>query len=107
MQGVVLVAHNAGTEKRVLREAVPMARFGPWIDTLVLARAAWPGLASYALDDLVKQLGLQEQMIAAVPGREAHDALYDAVACGEVLATLLKQPGWESLTAEQAARCRP
>ena len=40
LQGVVLVAHNAGTEKRVLREAVPMARFGPWVDTLVLARAA-------------------------------------------------------------------
>ena len=47
----VVVAHGHGTEKRFLR-AFPGHSFGPWIDTLSLARAAWPTLPSFALGDL-------------------------------------------------------
>ena len=37
------------------------------------------------------------------PGRGPHDALYDAVACGALLLHLLRQPGWETLSAEELA----
>ena len=40
-----LAAHNAAVEKKFLRRMAPMHRFGPWVDTLTLARQAWPGLA--------------------------------------------------------------
>ncbi|MCU0795252.1 MAG: 3'-5' exonuclease [Akkermansiaceae bacterium] len=50
LDGHVVVAHGMGTEKRFLR-AFPGHRFGPWIDTLLLA---------------------------ACPDRRWHDALFDA-----------------------------
>lgn len=92
-----LVAHNIATEKKVLRQAAPMHRFGPWVDTLKIARQAWPGLASYALDDIIPTLGLLPQLQHICPDRQPHDALYDACACGVFLEHLLIQPGWDRL----------
>lgn len=37
------------------------------------------------------------------PGCVPHDALYDAVACALLLLHLLRQPGWETLSAEELA----
>jgi DNA polymerase III subunit epsilon len=93
-----LCAHNVGTEKKFARRAVPMHRLGPWVDTLKLARRAWPGCRSYALEDLVHELSLQERLLSLCPGREAHDALYDAVASALMLEYLLRQSGWERVT---------
>ena len=76
----------------------PMHRFGVWIDTLKIARKAWPGCASYALDDLVVTLNLKPRIDGLCPGRAAHDALYDAVASAMLLEHLLSQPGWGGLT---------
>lgn len=82
----ILVAHNIGTERTILRKAAPLSRLGPWIDTLPLARRLLPGRASYALEDLVPDLGLQETVAAlAPPGACPHDALYDAIACAVLL----------------------
>ena len=102
--GRILVAHNASTEQRVLRESVPMERLGPWVDTLALARAAWPDLETHGLGDLVTALGLEDRVGSLCPGRSPHDALYDAVACGLLLAHLLDQPGWQEVSAGQAGR---
>ncbi len=93
-----LCAHNAGTERRFIRRAFPLQAFGPWIDTLPLARAAWPGLSSYALEELVRTLGLLPALSGLRPGLAPHDAAYDAVACGLVLERLLALPGWEQVT---------
>jgi DNA polymerase III epsilon subunit-like protein len=98
-----LCAHNVSTEKKFLRAMAPMHHFGPWIDTLVLARKAWPGRPSYALEDLVNDLSLKPQVQALCPGREAHDALYDAVASAALLSHLLQQPGWECATVAELA----
>ena len=93
-----LCAHNVATEKKFTRAAAPMHRFGPWIDTLKIARKVWPGCPSYALGDLVAMLGLSKGIDALCSGRSAHDALYDAVASAKLLEHLLEQPGWGNVT---------
>ncbi len=75
----VVVAHGKGTEKRFLR-AFPGHRFGPWVDTLLIARAAWPDAASHALSELCEQHDLTERVRRLVPDRRWHDALFDAAA---------------------------
>ena len=99
-----VAAHNAGVERSVLAAAAPLHAPGPWIDTLALARAAWPGARSHALEDLVPALGLEEKVRALAPGRGPHDALYDAAACAALLLHLLSQPGWKTLSPADLAR---
>ncbi len=84
----VVVAHGHGTEKRFLR-AFPGHSFGPWIDTLHLARAAWPELPSFALGDLCEQFDLVSSLDQLHPGRRWHDALYDASASALLLDHLI------------------
>jgi DNA polymerase-3 subunit epsilon len=96
--GCPLVAHNVAVEKKFLRQIAPMHRFGPWIDTLVLARQAWPEAPSHKLEDLISGLKLEARVRDLCPRGEAHDALYDAVACAVLLEYLLVQPGWEQLS---------
>ncbi len=96
-QGLPLVAHNTATEKACLRQAVPMERFGPWIDTLQLARAAWPREPSHRLEDLLVRLGLMDQVERWVPDRGPHDALFDAMGAAVLLHHLLQQPGWQTV----------
>ncbi len=93
-----LCAHNVATEKKFIRAMAPMHPFGPWIDTLRIARKVWPGCRSYALGDLIALLGLAPRVDALCSGKEAHDALYDAVASAMLLEHLLEQPGWGNVT---------
>ncbi len=74
-----LVAHGSATERRFLR-AFPFHGFGPWVDTLKLSRAVWPGQESFALGDLILDLGLEDDLRDALPGFRWHDALSDAIA---------------------------
>ena len=97
LTGAVVVAHGKGTEKRFLR-AFPGHGFGPWIDTLLLARAAWPELADHSLGALCEVHGLTEEIRGLVVLRSWHDALFDAVASlvllGHIIQThsLLDEP---------------
>ncbi len=84
-----IVAHGHGTEKRFLR-TFPGHSFGPWIDTLQLARAAWPELPSHQLGDLCRSLALSEFATQA-PERTWHDALYDALASLAILKHLVHE----------------
>lgn len=79
LAGAVVVAHGKGTEKRFLR-AFPGHGFGPWIDTLLLARAAWPDLGDHSLSALCEAHGLTAMVRSLVPGKTWHDALFDAAA---------------------------
>jgi DNA polymerase-3 subunit epsilon len=79
LAGAVVVAHGKGTEKRFLR-AFPGHGFGPWVDTLLLARAAWPELPDHSLSFLCENRGLAPVLEAHHPGGRWHDALYDALA---------------------------
>ncbi len=92
------VAHNAATERNILLHLAPMTRYPVWVDTLKIARAVYPGLDSYALDDLIPRLGLLERLTGLVPNRAPHDAYYDALACALLLEHFLNLPGWESVT---------
>jgi DNA polymerase-3 subunit epsilon len=79
LAGAVVVAHGKGTEKRFLR-SFPGHGFGPWIDTLLLARAAWPALPDHSLGALCDACQLTSAVRQIVPGKSWHDALFDAAA---------------------------
>lgn len=100
LEGTVLAAHQASTEKRYLSHAFPLHAPDITLDTLKLTRKVYPGLTSYRLDDLLKRLSLQSRVHQMVPEREPHDALYDAVGCAVLLEHLLSQPGWSSISLE-------
>jgi len=89
LSGSIVVAHGKGTEKRFLR-AFPGHGFGPWIDTLLLARAAWPELDGHSLGALAEARGLTAAISGLVPEKRWHDALYDAVASLALLADLVE-----------------
>jgi len=88
----ILVAHGAGTEKRFLR-AFPLHGFGPWVDTLVLARRFWPGVRNYSLETLIAAGGLSGELDTACPGRRFHDALYDCYASLLILRHIVQHAG--------------
>ncbi|MEN7972924.1 MAG: 3'-5' exonuclease [Verrucomicrobiota bacterium] len=98
-----LCAHNVATEKKFTRAMAPMHRFGPWIDTLRIARKVWPGCPSYALDDLIVMLDLKQRIDGLCPGKAPHDALYDSIASAMLIEHLLEQPGWGSITLAELA----
>lgn len=75
-----LVAHNIACERTVLTRAAPLTDWGPWVDTMKLARARYPKLPSYRLGDLCEMFGC----VPWLEGRTWHDGLYDAVACAEL-----------------------
>jgi len=97
LSGKPLLAHNAATERQCLNDALPMEDWGPWVDTLKLARAAWPDLTSHKLEDLLDELDLRGAVEKRVPGRRPHDALFDACASAEVVEHLMEQPGWKDV----------
>lgn len=101
--GKPLVAHNIGTERTILRKTAPLHRLGPWVDTLRLAKIAYPGLSSYALEELMPVLGLTDCVREICPELEAHDALYDAVACGVLFMHIVALPGWERISLDDIA----
>lgn len=77
LRGCVVVGHNPSTEMRFLR-AFPGHGFGPWLDTLALARQAMPGLGDHSLGNVCNALRITPEVERMVPGRRWHDALFDA-----------------------------
>ena len=75
-----LVAHNIATERTILTRIAPLTKWGPWTDTMKLARRRYPKMPSYKLGDLCAVLGCEPQM----EGRTWHDGLYDAIACANL-----------------------
>ncbi len=107
LAGRALVAHNTGTERAVLGRLAPLHRLGPWVDTLTLTRRSYPALISKALECVIAELHLEQRVAELCPGREAHDALYDALACAVLLEHYLALPGWKSVTlGALAGKCR-
>lgn len=104
--GPGLVAHNVATERTVLANVAPLHRFGPWVDTCKLARHAYPDLTDHKLETIVSALDLSEYVRDLVPGREAHDALYDAFASAVLLEHLLAMPAWASVSVDALVQCR-
>lgn len=95
--GAVVLAHGAGTEKRFLR-VFPMHGFGPWLDTLAMARAALPDLPDHSLGTVTRAIGCEDEVHALCPGYGWHDALFDAVACLVVLRSVVERCGLHDAT---------
>lgn len=89
LQGAFIVGHNLGTEKRFLR-TFPGHGFGPWVDTLVLARDCYPGLSDYSLEAVCDVLGVTDLVVDLVPGKKWHDALFDAAASALLLRHIIE-----------------
>ena len=91
LRGAVVLGHNPATEKRFLR-SFPGHGFGPWVDTLVLARQAAPDLQDHALSTVCEALGITDTVTAMVNDAAHtrwHDALYDAAGSLQLLRTLV------------------
>ena len=79
-----LVAHNIACEKTILTRTAPLTKWGPWTDTMKLAKAKYPRLPSYTLGDLCTMFGC----VPEFEGRTWHDGLYDAIACARLAVQL-------------------
>ena len=80
LMGRRLVAHNIACERTILTRVAPLTKWGPWVDTLKLAKAKYPNLPGYTLGELCEMFGLVPQF----DGRTWHDGLYDAIACANL-----------------------
>jgi DNA polymerase-3 subunit epsilon len=107
-------AHNAVVESNLLRGtwacppfspdwgntegAVEVAEWGPWLDTLQLARALFPDRERHALGELSYETASRDRIDAlaaehcAAPRRRPHAALFDALA---TTVWLEEAVGWE------------
>lgn len=99
--GNILLAHNCGTENKMLKEKFPLHNFGNWIDTLKLSRLAFPNLSSYALEDLIEVFDIKKDVDAIYPSKKSHDALYDAEACYLLFKKICSLEGWKDLSLEE------
>ncbi len=87
-EDVLLVAHNAAFDLRMLRQECGKYRLSSLpsgvetCDTLALSRFLRPDLASHALGSLVEALGIDAST--------SHDALDDTLACAGVFFKLLE-----------------
>ncbi len=96
------VAHNAPFDAAVL--GFESARCGielpalPYLDTLRLARKAYPQARNHRLTTLVAELGLAHE--------RAHRALDDAAACAELFLGCARELGEERLAALGRSRIR-
>ncbi len=89
LSGCLVVGHNPATEVRFL-SSFPGHGFGPWLDTLQLARKALPSLKEHSLGKVCEALRICPQVDALVPGKHWHDALYDAAGSLEILRALTR-----------------
>ena len=81
LEGAILVAHNAPFDLAVLSKClaaygIVWKRTAQYLDTVRLARQAFPGLPNHKLNTLAYSLGLE---------LDHHDAASDALACAGVL----------------------
>ena len=91
LAGKIIIGHNPSTERRFLR-TFPGHGFGPWVDTLMLAKMCLPGLHNYSLSHVADSLDITSSVRTLLPGKNWHDALFDALAsllifrkiCGEL-----------------------
>lgn len=93
LRRAVLVAHSSFDKGAITsayaRHGTAAGHLG-WLDTVMVARRAWPGLERYTLDSLAARFGIRF---------EHHDALEDARTCGLVMQRAMADcgldiPGW-------------
>ncbi|GAA4198153.1 hypothetical protein GCM10022252_48110 [Streptosporangium oxazolinicum] len=94
----LLVAHNAPYEAGLIfdrRDSCPALARTPLLDTVRLARAAYPDMRRHRLDDLVRHLKI-------TPPVDRHRALPDVLVTLAVFTQMLEGTTWTSLAQLQA-----
>lgn len=91
----VVLGHNLGTERKFLN-TFPSHGFGPWLDTLKLARRVLPDANDYSLGAICEAVGIKEEIQALSPRKNWHDAHFDAVASLCLLRYVVRGLGLES-----------
>lgn len=89
LTGCVVLGHNPSTEIRFL-SVFPGHGFGPWLDTLSLARQAAPMLKNFSLSSVCDALGITSEVKRIAPHCSWHDALFDAAGSLTILRTLVR-----------------
>lgn len=105
LRGAVVLGHNPATEKRFLR-SFPGHGFGPWVDTLALARQAAPELPEHSLSCVCEALGIADTVTALVNDAAHarwHDALFDAAGSLQLLRTLVSALSMHRATLQDIA----
>lgn len=93
IRGMTVIAHHPNHEKNAFRKAG--MRVGKILCTCRLAKVLEPRMKSYKLSDLVRELGLREQvdhsyMPERGRGRRFHTAYYDALAAAHLFVNLME-----------------
>lgn len=88
LEGAPIVGHNVKVEVEILKRSLPDWTPSAAIDTLRLAKALKPGLASYGLANLGTEFGLADQA-AQRTGAQHHSALYDTTLAALLFVHLL------------------
>lgn len=104
LENAVIVGHHLATERRFLR-TFPGHGFGPWLDTLTLARETVPAMPDYALGSLSESLGTVAETDAIAPGGHWHDALYDAAASLCLLRRIVRELALEQAPVAMLGAC--
>lgn len=97
--GAVIVGHAVHIDLSVLHRSIPGWRPDRILDTLRLARAVLPDLASHRLGTLVEHFDLAVDRPAGRP----HRAAYDAVLTARLLVALATRPDGTARTATELA----
>ncbi|MEU2585316.1 3'-5' exonuclease [Streptomyces avermitilis] len=91
-----ICAHNAHTDYRVLSAHLPGWKPAGVLDTLRLARATFPKLSGYSLDDLITHV---DPDLSEAPAQR-HRATFDAFATAQILTAMAAHyETWDQLVA--------
>ncbi|MBN6034187.1 3'-5' exonuclease [Amycolatopsis sp. 195334CR] len=99
-----IAAHSAATEYSVLRRHLPHWQPTGVLDTLRLARRAFPTADGYSLDALLQHIGIDTSGIDGQRHRAAFDAHLTALLLREIAATY---PSWDALIADGVPPGKP
>lgn len=93
IDNIPIVGHNVRVEVEILERSLLEWKAISAIDTIKLARAMRPGLASYGLVNVGSMLGLLEEAESRTGARH-HSALYDATLTALIFIKLMREvPG--------------
>jgi DNA polymerase III epsilon subunit-like protein len=105
LNGMLLVAHNACVERRMLEHTLPDLRITGLLDSLRLSRKLFPQEKRHGLDDLILRFSLENKLADTCPNSSRHSALFDAQATALAFLHLLDEIGPECSVDEIISLC--
>lgn len=105
LNGMLLVAHNASVERRMLEHSFPDLRIAGLLDSLRLSRKLFPQEQRHGLDALITRFALEGRLAEVCPGLDRHSALFDAQATALAFLHLLDEVGPECTVDQIVSMC--